>query len=96
MFVTFTRLIHTSRLVSDGQPASISQQWSHVAASYERRMTLGDPMIYIAHNDGRVSYIVRIICASSRWSNRSGTLLNHDGRTARYLRAGQIGAHLAE
>jgi len=91
MFVTFTRLIHTSRLVSDRQPASISH-----GGSSETRMTLSVPMIYIAHNEGRVSYIVQIICESSRWSHRSGTLLNHDGRTASYLRAGQIGGQFAE
>jgi len=62
----------------------------------KREMTSSVPMIYIAHNEGRVSYIVQVICESSRWSHRSGTLLNHDGRTARYLRAGQIGARIAE
>jgi len=63
-----------------------------VAASSETRMTLSVPMIYIAHNEGRVSYIVQIMCELSRWSHRPATLLNHDGRMARYLRAGQIGA----
>jgi len=58
----------------------------------KREMTSSVPMIYIAHNEGRVSYIVQVICESSRWSHRSGTLLNHDGWIARYLRAGQTGA----
>jgi len=62
----------------------------------KREMTSSAPMIYIAHNEGRVSYIVQVIRESSSWSHRSGTLLSHDGRTARYLRAGQIGARIAE
>jgi len=85
-FDTFTRLIHTSRPVSDRQRSA--PQSHMVAASDETRMT--------AHNEGRVSDVVQIICESSRWSHRSGTLLNHDGRTARYLRAGQTGAQFAE
>ena len=92
-FVIFTRLIHTSRLVSD-EPASIS---AHLGvASSEMRTTLSVPIIYIAHNEGRVSYAVRIICESSCWSNRSGTLLNHDQRIALRQRAGQIGTQFAE
>jgi len=67
-----------------------------VAASSETRMTLSVPMIYIAHNEGRVSDTEQVICDSSRWSHRSARLLNHDGGTARYLRAGQIGARFAE
>ena len=38
------------------------------AANSETRMTLGVPMPYIVHNEGKVSYIVQIICDSFRWS----------------------------
>ena len=38
------------------------------AANSETRMTLGVPMPYIVHNEGKVSYIVQIICDLFRWS----------------------------
>jgi len=63
-----------------GQVARLNLTWWRPVV--KREMTLSVPMIYIAHNEGRGSYIVRIICDSSSWSHRSATLLNHDGRFA--------------
>ena len=41
------------------------------AANSETRMTLGVPMPYIVHNEGKVSYIVQIICDLFRWSYKN-------------------------